>query len=996
MSAQMMTATEIVGRDADVATLRERLHAAAAGHGATVLISGEAGIGKSRLIAEICREVDTVSPANDTGISILRGHCFEHDRALPYAPILDLLRSWMLRSPPETVAASLRTDTPVFAALLPELAEPSHGPATEQEKHRVFHALLGLFSRLARQQPLLFVIEDLHWSDETSLEFLHHLARHVPALPVLLMLTYRSDEVTPNLHHTLALLDRERLATEIALPRLTLPDIDRMLRAIFDQPQPIRADFLHAIHDLTDGNPFFIEEVVRSLVAAGDIFRTGERWERRSLAQLRIPRSVQDAVTRRIQRVSPDAVHVLRLAAVTGRFFDFAILQTLTGHDEEALLELIRELVAAQLVTEESAERFAFRHALTRQAISATMLARERRALHLAVAEAMERLHAAMPESYFADLSYHFAAGEAWEKALEYGERAGTRALALYAPQAAVEHFTRGVDAAEHLSLAPSVRLYRDRGRALAMLGEFDGALADYHAGLERARVEEDRSAEWQALLDLGGLWGGYDYTRAGEYYERSLVLARTLDRPQAVAESLMQLGGWYLNIERVDEAEASLQAALAIFEQMGNRHGIARCVDLLGTVSDIAGDIIQMRRRYERAAALFRELGDRQGLCSTLSTMLISAGAYIFETVVIPPHISVDDAMREVEEALTLARTIGWRSGEAYAISTAAMCYGSFGMYGRALDALRQGHAIAQEIDHHEWMTAAEWTYGVIFTDLLDFSNAQESFARARAIAGETGSLHWTAILAGYVAENRAMLGDPDGAREILETFVPDLPMRTLGQRRVWTARARIAAARGDMAGALDIVDGLFATAANYTGNYDIPMLALLRGQYLIPLRRYDEAEDTLRAALHDTTDRGLLPFCWRSHAALGALYMAWGRNAESRSHVQSAWKIIDDLARTLPDDHREAFITRAARVLPADRATRPRRGGELLTGRERDVAMLIARGCSNREIADTLSIGERTVETHVGNILNKLGFGSRAQIAAWAVETGLGRAAE
>src|SRR5262249_39241310 len=147
------------------------------------------------------------------------------------------------------------------------------------------------------------------------------------------------------------------------LPRLTPSEVDAMLRAIFDQPQPIRADFLHTICDLTDGNPFFIEEVVRSLIAEGGIFRSGRHWERRDLAQLQIPRSVQDAVLQRTARLSPEEGRLLRLAAVAGRRFDFAVLQALTGEEEGRLVALVQPLVAAQLVVEESADRFAFRHA---------------------------------------------------------------------------------------------------------------------------------------------------------------------------------------------------------------------------------------------------------------------------------------------------------------------------------------------------------------------------------------------------------------------------------------------------------------------------------------------------------------------------------------------------------------------------------------------------------------------------------------------------------
>jgi DNA-binding CsgD family transcriptional regulator/tetratricopeptide (TPR) repeat protein len=987
----------VVGRVSQLAALEANLDAACHGQGRTILLAGEAGIGKSRLVAE------ARARAAAHQMRILEGDCFEPDRTVPYAPLLALLQAYVADRSSHTVSHDLTQIAPEFVDLLPDLARflpnvPLASVLDSEHGHlRRVHAFAQFLIHLTAERALVVIVEDLHWSDDASLDVLLALARRLAGRPILLLFTYRSDEVAPSLRHMLALLDRERLADEIALPRLASPETEAMLRTIFNQPQPIRADFLHAIHDLTDGNPFFIEEVVRSLIAAGDIFRSGGRWERRGLEHLRIPRSVQDAVIRRVDALSLDALGVLRPAAVAGRFFDFAILQVLTGRGERALLELFQELVAAQLVIEESAERFAFRHALTRQAIYATMLARERRTLHLAVAQAMEQLHATRIESYFADLSYHFAAGEAWEKAMEYGERAGTRALTLYAPQAAVEHFSRAMDAAMHLAIFPSVHLHRERGRALALLGEFDRALADYQAALTRAQAEDDARAEWQALLDLGGLWAGHDYARAGEYFEQSLTLARTLDSPDTIADTLMQLGGWYLNIERTDEAEESLRSALAIFEQSGDRYGVARSIDLLGTVSDIAGDIALMRRRYERAAALFRELGDRQGLCSTLATMLIAGGAYIFETVVVPPHVSSGDSVREFEEALTLARDIGWRAEEAYVLLNQTMNLGSHGDYGPALACARDALAIAREIGHREWMAGAEWIHGVILMDILALPLAREYFERAHVLAHQSGSRHWMNLMTGYLAECRVMQGDPGGAEAVLAAIAPDLPMRTLGQRRVAIARAKIALSHGDAAAALAIVERLFANAINLTGMHDIPMLALLHGQCLTVLERQSEAEEPLRAALPIVTERGLSSIRWRLHMALGHIDIARRRPIDARAQFQSAWGIIGDLAATLSDDTlKRIFLAGAAAMLPTDRAIDPRRERDLLTPRERDVATLVARGLSNHEIADTLFIGERTVETHVGNILGKLGFGSRARIAAWAVESGLMQATE
>ena len=265
----------------------------------------------------------------------------------------------------------------------------------------------------------MLIIEDLHWCDDTSLEFLHYLARHSTDHPLLLLMTYRSDEIRPALASWLAQLDRERLAHEYLLSSLSRNDVDAMLQAIFDLQRRVPSETLNALYELTEGNPFFIEEILKSLITAGGIFYMDENWEHKPLSELHIPRSIQDAVQQRTDQLSKDARHVLTLAAVAGRRFDFVLLQQLTHHDEQQLLILMKELIAAQLVIEESAEHFAFRHALTRQAVYAELLARERKALHLTIAETIESFYTSTLDTYIADLSYHFYEAERMGESFE-------------------------------------------------------------------------------------------------------------------------------------------------------------------------------------------------------------------------------------------------------------------------------------------------------------------------------------------------------------------------------------------------------------------------------------------------------------------------------------------------------------------------------------------------------------------------------------------------
>jgi predicted ATPase len=533
---------------------------------------------------------------------------------------------------------------PLLPGLLPLPSEFSPLPPLdpEQEKRRLFAALAHLFLRQAADQPALLIVEDLHWSDEASLEFFHYLARRCSASSMLVLLTYLSDEVQPNLSHFLAHLDREHLAQESVLAPLTRSDTSAMLHAIFDlrrsvfmAPRFVQGELLDAMCSLTEGNPFFIEEVLKALIEAGDIYYEQGRWMHKPLGGLHIPRSVHDAVHRRTGQLSEGTRQLLNLAAVAGRHFDFALLQELTHQDEAQLLPLIKELIAAQLFVEESAERFGFRHALTRQAIYAALLLRERKALHRTILETLERLYASTLEAHLADLAFHAFEAGAWEQALVYGQRAGDQAQALWAPRAAVEHFTRALEAAHQGALTPSAQLYRARGQAYETKGHFEQARADHEAALLLAHLAGDRHGEWQSQVDLGFLWAGRDYVKAGDYYRQALALARAMDDQATLAHTLNRLGNWRLNVEQPHDALRLHQEALAMFQALADRRGEASTLDLLGMASLLSGDLRQGAVYNRQAIVLFRELDDRQRLISSLVTPMLCGGNYQNDTLV-------------------------------------------------------------------------------------------------------------------------------------------------------------------------------------------------------------------------------------------------------------------------------------------------------------------------------------------------------------------------
>jgi DNA-binding CsgD family transcriptional regulator/tetratricopeptide (TPR) repeat protein len=809
--------------------------------------------------------------------------------------------------------------------------------------------------------------------------------------------TYRSEEVRSSLSHWLAQLDRERLAQEFLLVGLSRGDLDMMLRAIFALPHSRQIELPDLLYTLTDGNPFFVEEILKSLIVAGEIFYKDGTWDRRPLNELHIPRSLHNAVQQRTYELSESARQVLRLAAIAGRRFDFALLQQLTQHNEQQLLDLMKELMAAQFVVEESEERFAFRHALTREAVYVELLVRERKKLHGTIAETMERLYATAYDAHLAELAYHFYEAGIWEKALFYTQRAGQKARRLYSLWAAIEHFTRALDAAHHLGVPPSPAIYRARGQAYETLGDFEDARGDYEQALDAARTAQDTVAEWQSLIDLGALWAERDYTQTSAFFQRAYEHARAMGQPPMLARSLNRVGNWHLNVEEPLEALRCHLEALAIFRQLNDPHGISETLDLLGMASYLGGDLVQGTRYYEQAVTLFRQVDDRVGLTSSLASLTLRGALSITNTMV-ADAATLAELLPDVETALKIAREIGQRPGEAYALYQLGLCLGARGEYRRALDALQQSLLIAEELEHHQWMIAAHWATGALYLDLLSPLIAQHHLKQALRLSHEISSKHWINTSTGSLASALILQGELEQAESLLNIeFSGDAPFQTIGQRMAWCARADLALARGDPELALQIMDRLSASAANFSEQRGIPRLSKLRGEALIALGQETEAETALRSAQEMTAVQGARPLLWRICVKLGTLYQSQSREVEAELAFSTARTIIEELAGNIPDGEvQEHFLREAEALLPRTRATSsPRRAAKQafggLTEREREVAVLIAKGKTNREIADQLVVSYRTVETHVGAILSKLAFTSRARIAVWAVEIGL-----
>ncbi len=989
----------LAGRAAEVEALRHWMAQAQSSNGQMLIVAGEAGIGKSRLL----REARTL--AQTQGLLVQQGNCFEPDRALPYAPLIDLLRHI-----PHEQLMNIQHLLPTLLRFAPELGirfpsvQPAPITSPEQEKQLIVRTWLAL---LVGEHPAfahgshpvqLICFEDLHWCDDLSLEVLLQVARAIRSQPMLLLITYRSTEAPARLIDFIAQLNRERLSHELMLRPLLSEHVAEMVRAIFRQTEPISNAFTATLYERTEGNPFFVEEVLKALVASGDIFFANGIWDRKQINALQVPRSVQVAVAQRTNQLSRVAQHVLTLAAVAGRRFDSTLLQHIAQLGDHELNTVLKELIEAQLVVEEDTNTCMFRHALTQQAIYSQLLLRERKALHQLVAETIEYLYTAEIERHVAGLSWHFVKAEVWLKALTYSRQAGERAQLLYSPRAAAEYYSRAIQAAQNLpALEALQQLQYARANAYEQLGEFSAARLDYEAALAGAKASGDQQAEWQALLGLGFLWASRDYTHAGECFQHALDLAPYLDDSARVAHTLNRVGNWHMNAERPYKAIHYHNEALRLFELIGDQRGRASTYDLLGISHYVAGEYQQSIILYRQAVALFREVQDQAGLLTAL-TIGSSCGIALIGRTVAPIYVSLAERVRDCEESLRMADQMGLPPVEALGHAWLGFNYAMHGQYRLALSQTHQCLEIAKQIEHHHFICTGHMILGVLYWDIAAWQLAQQHLGQALVLARQTQSVVWQHHTAAFLASTYIQVGALREAEAVLrEEWIPTTAMDAVGLRQLWGVYAELLIAQGEPKQALAVIDQLSRSAPVMEGTTPqaIPYLGLLAGEALLALNRPVDALRQLEPALQGAQSAHIPALEWRIAVLMGKVLLAKGRRDAAAAIFAQAKQLVHILASELEAPHAANLIKAATGAMRYVALDSPRRAAkahyEGLTARERMVAVHIAIGESNREIAEALTLSERTIETHVANILSKLGFTSRAQIAAWAVKKGL-----
>jgi DNA-binding CsgD family transcriptional regulator len=980
-----VTSSRFIGRTRELAELEAALHDASAGRPSLAFIAGESGVGKTRLLKELERR----ALASDA--RVISGDCVAlGEDELPYAPIVAALRSLTRDGDPvlDELGPATRAG---LASLLPEIDAEAHPEADLDEDEvgppqgRIFEALLTLLDRLGRDEPVLFIIEDLHWADTSTRAFVAFLARSLRAERVLVAASYRPDELHRRhpLRALLAELERGPRARRIELSPLSREELTEQLADILGAPP--EETLVERLHKRSEGNPFFTEE----LLAAG-LDGRGE-----------LPPTMRAALMVRIEALPSTAQDVLRLLAI-GRRLDHALLAEASGLESLVLREALREAVAAHVVVVDPDGRYGFRHALLREVVHDDLLPGEHVELHLALARAFERRADAEGAGPLitAGIAHHYLAAGDQPAALKAAVRAAEAAEAVHAHaeearllERALELWPR-VPNAEQLVGTQAALL-----GAAALAHEYDDhkvrAEALYVATVKAVDPEAEPHRAAGLLERLAGVrWGLGAPEEALATLERGLALLPTGDASRERALLLASRAKFLMLRGRTRKAVEAARAALPIAEAASEPAARSRALNALGTSLMSLGEI-EEGATHLRAALDLAAATDRGRELSAAYTNL-AEGLHMAGRS--------EEARRIAQEGTEVVRQRGERT--AWLELLEAEIAFDTGDWPYA-----ERHIVESCSSEGTTFVNASLRRAEIMLAHGDSAGAKTLLEECEAATPNLDEPQFIGVLGALRAEIERRAGDLDAARAAIRRALDGIETCTDDVVRLARVAAIGVVVEADAAQrARDLADdeaerralleaefhvGRVRAAAEDGGPIEASWLACAEAEQT---RAAGEPDPAMYEASAATWEEVVRPYSatimrWRA----GEAYIAAGDREGAAARLSEAHAVAQRLGADWLRGEIENLAARARLSLGDEPAVAVAAAAEEpedpfgLTPRERQVLALVAEGRTNREIGEVLFMAEKTASVHVSRILSKLDVRSRTEAAGVAHRLGL-----
>lgn len=770
-SAEMME-LPLVGREQERAELLADVQALFQGLGGLVLVEGEAGVGKTRLLRTVARDAEW------RGAEVLWGEAQEMGPAVPYGPLAEALAEGL--SPLRASQLEQLVDRiwlQVLSNLLPSLAVwlPDLPPAPEldpsQERNRLVSGMTHFLAGWRRIKPLLVVLENLHWMGEDTLDLLTRLALSLRERGVLLVGSYRGEDARalPEVWEKLQALDRAGVQHRLVLSGLDAAATGELVRRSLGLGTPVPL-FETRLYKETEGNPLFVLEMLRTLYSEGLLARdAGGQWSTPwdettgDYAELPLPRAVEQTIARRLAFLSPALQRMVHLAAVLGERFEFDLLFAANDEEMSSVLMALGELVRRRFL-DETERDYRFSHDKIRQVAYEGIEAGERSSLHRQAAQALE----AHQPSRVAALAHHWTRAEVWDKAADYHQQAGDMARAVYANVEAVAHYSQALATLERLA-GPETLPLRFRSRLARekiydLLGNREAQARDL-AGLKRLAdaLGSDRKRARVALRQARHADAVGDYPAAITAAQKAIHLCQADSEVDLEARGYRQWGRVLLHQGNLGAARSRLETAVELSQSVSQRQAEAESLHDLGTVFFQQSNHALARTCHEQSLHIYREIGSRQGEGKALSSFGLLA------------HYQGDynAAKTYYEQALDISREIGNRLGEGRALSNLAMSLQAQGDYASAKTYIEQTLHTCREIGD-QWAEGRILNnLGVIFRRQGDYASAKTHFEQALCTCREIGDRWVEGLILANLGSIARQEGEMAGARTHYERAI-------------------------------------------------------------------------------------------------------------------------------------------------------------------------------------------------------------------------------
>ncbi|MGA6164772.1 ATP-binding protein [Amycolatopsis magusensis] len=949
----------LVGRDGETSRVAEAFDRVAGGGLATLFVGGEAGVGKSRLVAEFAGRAGAKA-------TVLSGGCVELGaEGLPFAPFVAALRGLVAADP-----AGFDRLLPDRTDLAPLLPGSVRGPAPlgDDARPRLFEGVLALLGKLAVERPVVLVIEDAHWADRSSRDLLDFLVRNQSAVPgSMIVVTHRSEELNRAhpLRPLLAELARVPWAERLDLGRLGKRDVVNLVRHILGhEPDP---ELVHSVYQRSEGNPLFVEALLDCDGTGGEI-----------------PASLEDLLLSRIDRLPPDAAYVAGLVGLSEVTVCHALLSAVAELDERALSAAVRAAVDANVLVVKG-EGYRFRHALIGAAALSNLMPGERQALHKRYAAAMA-----------ADPTLSAGAPSVTELA-QHLYRAGDLPGALCAAWRAAGEAQRLLAYAEQLQMLDRVlELWPLVGDACQELGGVEYATVLEQAVEAASRAGENVRGEHFATLALAEIDRDAQRVRAAALLDHRARLRAQLGQPGALEDHreairlvpadhparghlLNSYAARLMEIPRADEARDAADAALESARHNGERSAEASALITLALLDARLGDLDGQLPRLQRAGAIAQTLGEHR----------VHLRAIHEESALLRAFGRLDAAEAKARDGLEVARKTGLQRafGALHSLDLAGALIDG-GRWDEAMVALEQALDLGPAAAYREHLLCLK---GHLALQWGEFDLPERLLIRAHEQFGD--DVRFTLdpfLVARLETELRVSQGRYGEARSVLERALGH-PNLTSAGRLLWpllVLGSRLADHDPSWRGT-ELLTRLRRIAAELpvTGPVQLAFSRLFTAYTDGDRKDWEAAADAWRELGQP------LPLAYACLGAAAAAITADGDREAATELLREAHGLAERLSAKplrdrVTDLARRARIQLVPGVSEAAGNGHPRLG---LTPRELEILRLVTAGKANREIADELFISAKTASVHVSNILGKLGVANRVEAAATATQLGL-----